>query len=434
MDYTRIHPALIYKPKSYEEFAKISKFNERILDCLFEEYFQYSSNAENAMLRCLNAAYNIVTIILPDSKPVWRIQEYKIIAERMAKNGQIDAVNIVFHIVIILLDKIGLSTDSKYHNLFMKLREYCKPYNVEFVTRLLKDNDEKLSLENFALCDVDNEAIHIVNEDPHYNWREITNDYDETKIKKILKAVKQTSHNLYIIIDAIADDVEIYCDSKRKPKLLSFLDFIKREVYQKYDAEIDKVMAKAELEDLAKCSDYVNELEQEIANLRAKVAEMEPSCYWNYGEDKNEQDVDNNQHINQISSESISELQQQLEAAKKKIEEQDAIITELKENLKNIKNGDPRIKKENERLISEKEEMIVELLTPICYNQEEVAKEFLNEIQDLKDSEIADIVVKWTKDRKISDRSNNRPLWRILHAAKLYESTESNWNTALKRR
>ena len=126
MDYTRIHPALIYKPKTYEEFAELSKFNERILDCLFDEYFQQISHAEDAMLRCLNAAYNIVTIILPDSRPSWRIQEYRSIAERLVQNGQINAVSIVFHIVIILLDKIGLSTDSKYHNLFMKLRGYCE--------------------------------------------------------------------------------------------------------------------------------------------------------------------------------------------------------------------------------------------------------------------------------------------------------------------
>lgn len=84
------------------------------------------------------------------------------------------------------------------------------------------------------------------------------------------------------------------------------------------------------------------------------------------------------------------------------------------------------------RLNKEKDEMIIELLSPIFYSNNEDAREFLQKIKNMSDTEITDTVFEWVKVRKISDRSYKRDLCRILQAAKLYRSTESNWNTALR--
>lgn len=78
------------------------------------------------------------------------------------------------------------------------------------------------------------------------------------------------------------------------------------------------------------------------------------------------------------------------------------------------------------------EEMTVELLMHIFYNLEENVKDFLQKIKGLSDVEITDIVHAWVKDKKISSKSYKRDLWRVLHAAKLYSATESNWNTVLR--
>ena len=80
------------------------------------------------------------------------------------------------------------------------------------------------------------------------------------------------------------------------------------------------------------------------------------------------------------------------------------------------------------------ESMIVELLKPLFYNDEKNVKDFLAKIRGMKDTEITDVVTDKVKRNIISSKSYRRSLWRILHAAKLYESTESNYNTAINSR
>lgn len=82
------------------------------------------------------------------------------------------------------------------------------------------------------------------------------------------------------------------------------------------------------------------------------------------------------------------------------------------------------------------DEWLVELLEHHFYeNEREHVKEFINEISGKEDHVISDIIAEWVKEKKrISLKTYRGALWRILHAAKLYSSTESNYNTALNRR
>ena len=80
----------------------------------------------------------------------------------------------------------------------------------------------------------------------------------------------------------------------------------------------------------------------------------------------------------------------------------------------------------------EMKEMIVELLKPIFYGSEDDVIDFLDLIKGKDDITITDIVHQWVKNKKITDKSKGRPLWQVLHAAKLYRATEQNWNTALR--
>ena len=119
-----------------------------------------------------------------------------------------------------------------------------------------------------------------------------------------------------------------------------------------------------------------------------------------------------------------------------------ARIAELERELSEQKVENKALKKQLEECQNQnieqpevkKEDWIVELLSHLCYEDEQVAKDFLEKIRGLKDTEIADIVAEWVKDNKISLKSCRRDLWRILHAAKLYEGTESNYNTAMRQR
>lgn len=81
----------------------------------------------------------------------------------------------------------------------------------------------------------------------------------------------------------------------------------------------------------------------------------------------------------------------------------------------------------------EKTEILKELLLPIFFNQENDVVDFLGKINGLQDNEITDLVYEWAhKERKISTKQCNSPLWKILHAFKYYNATSTNWDTALR--
>lgn len=134
-------------------------------------------------------------------------------------------------------------------------------------------------------------------------------------------------------------------------------------------------------------------------------------------------------------AEKKSESTADFEACIKELEEENKRLKEgLAQKTAAVKDTDAIkvLKDENERLRQEHEEMIVELLKPFFYNSEQDVKEFLKEIDARPDTEIIDMVCEFLKARKLSDKSKGRPLWSVLHAAKYYSSTESNWNTALR--
>ena len=122
----------------------------------------------------------------------------------------------------------------------------------------------------------------------------------------------------------------------------------------------------------------------------------------------------------------IAKMDQQLKEKEQLLKEKDLEIDSYKN--KPIPNN-----LETESIAKkEKEDMTIELLLPIFYNIENEVRNFLNLIKSMSDTEITEVVYKWVKERKVSDKSYKRDLWRILHAAKLYSATESNWNTAFR--
>ena len=84
---------------------------------------------------------------------------------------------------------------------------------------------------------------------------------------------------------------------------------------------------------------------------------------------------------------------------------------------------------------NEKDEAeLVTKLKPIFYNHEENVHRFLKEISGMATEDITDLVNRWVEDKLISDYGNSRKgvLWGILHKAKLYSKSRSNWNGRVK--
>lgn len=122
-----------------------------------------------------------------------------------------------------------------------------------------------------------------------------------------------------------------------------------------------------------------------------------------------------------------------IESLKAKVEKLENENTELKD----INTSQEARLAESEKsatLAVEIEEILIELLTPIFNKDSDIARTFINEVRDCDDIEIVKITGRYVKETKVSTSFIYRPLWRLLHAFRIYNSGERNWNTTLKSR
>ena len=82
--------------------------------------------------------------------------------------------------------------------------------------------------------------------------------------------------------------------------------------------------------------------------------------------------------------------------------------------------------------LDEQQQDVVEKLKPMFYGQIEDAKAFLVSIQGMKPTQITDKVNQLVGEKKISDMSKHRDLWKVLHDCGIYDKSESNWNQQVK--
>ncbi len=82
--------------------------------------------------------------------------------------------------------------------------------------------------------------------------------------------------------------------------------------------------------------------------------------------------------------------------------------------------------------LDEKQQDVVEKLKPMFFGQAEDAKAFLVSIQGMKATQITDKVNQLVAEKKISELSKHRDLWKVLHDCGIYERSESNWNMQVK--
>lgn len=75
---------------------------------------------------------------------------------------------------------------------------------------------------------------------------------------------------------------------------------------------------------------------------------------------------------------------------------------------------------------------VAEKLKPMFFGQVEEAKAFLVSIQGMKPTQITAKVKQLVSEKKISDLSQHRDLWKVLHDCGIYDKSESNWNQQVK--
>lgn len=229
----------------------------------------------------------------------------------------------------------------------------------------------------------------------------------------ILVYYKHRDDPLYqeIVVPRLRDNMGIYSSQHLKTineeidKILRQEEMIKKANQEKMAKETEQTFTKTEVEQMMQSqSNNVVQLENELREAQKSISELEVGS----------------QERNSLSASDqakIAELTNENEELKNKFANQNDVV---------------KLESEISRLVKEHEDMIVELLKPIFYGNEKDICEFLKIIEGRKDSEITDVVYDWVDAKKISEKSKGRSLWTILHAAKMYQATEQNWNTALR--
>lgn len=79
-----------------------------------------------------------------------------------------------------------------------------------------------------------------------------------------------------------------------------------------------------------------------------------------------------------------------------------------------------------------RQQEVIEQLKPIFFGVEEEARAFLTSIQGMKGTQITAKVNQLVVEKKISDMSQHRELWKVLSDYGFYDKSESNWNQQVK--
>ena len=96
--------------------------------------------------------------------------------------------------------------------------------------------------------------------------------------------------------------------------------------------------------------------------------------------------------------------------------------------------GTECLKEEFERLKQKREDMIVELLLPAFYNIDADARSFVRKIDNGMDSEgVAEVSRQFLQEKKITPSKKGRDIWKVLHAAKLYDRVEQSWTREMRK-
>ena len=85
-----------------------------------------------------------------------------------------------------------------------------------------------------------------------------------------------------------------------------------------------------------------------------------------------------------------------------------------------------------EQPVSRKEDMLTNQLKPMFFGSEEEVKSFLLWIQGMKPKQITARVNQLVGEKKLSEISCHRDLWKVLHDCGIYTLTESNWNQQVR--
>jgi hypothetical protein len=413
MDYTKISRYLIYQDKKDIEYFVD---NEESLDNLMiqnieDTAFVHLPGAPEYVLEIYNTAYYITTLILLEKRPILHLSSYFNIAGHIAAApGHQNSFHKLFECISMamicnylqVLQPKQLDYDVFYSNIEDYFRRYDSTYTEHFFHILL----DEMTVHDYVVYPDRFLPRPIIDALKESSKEDIINniDYIKTRIMELEDGSRELAAKL------VFDKIDLWIKNNDSIPLSTEERKVIVEMKELFDN--DSKITSEEFE--KKMDDYM---------VRHIITKEDI--------DQAISDDNNNSTTDEKRSESNASLDARIKELVKENERLKEQLTQKPTAVENTEAMDS-LKKENQRISKEHEEMIVELLIPIFYNSEQDVKEFLEKIDGRPDTEIIDTVCEFSKARKLSDKSKGRPLWSVLHAAKYYSSTESNWNTALR--
>ena len=480
-----------------EEFTDGNDLNAIIVENMEEIEVLMEKDFESRALLCMNTAYYICTMMMLENKASRRWSEYREIAacEQNSYKEQYKAV--VLSIVTILLrhyDEQWLSYNEKFIG---KIEDFVKDLtSPTLVWNIISSNPssdveyERLGYIYVKLSSGTNQAISLSHDEfkprPITYWT-LSDNYnaddlralfgtDEDKILDFIYALGKTEDEQNIIASFMEDQmVSLFPDGWRRK---AFFDYIRSNIHKKHHGEEERARDQAEfeayqeqeiLEDLEAQwnKERVQELEKENLELRAKAIERDlaKAGFYTPPVDSTLTDQTTKTTLDEEKSKLIATIEEQEKTIKeltpqfedlkqkfsdltdnfqkkqKQFEELTVKFDDLTQKFKDITIKYQQKEKELEELRSQQalqaneattDEIAIELLTPLFEkNNSETARSFYHELSGKDDIGVAEVVASHKKD--FSLRMRNVDLWRILHAFNKYSSSDSNFNTALRK-
>ena len=209
-------------------------------------------------------------------------------------------------------------------------------------------------------------------------------------------------------------------------KLVTTEESLSEETFQNQRATIVEEKDKR----IAELEAKVNQLSEQIANLSITQEEFD-EIFSDWGNPSNEEKGSKGDTITSPQTpqnNSIGELKAKLTRQEGQLVEANNINAQQAARIKELEEEVGILKKQ-------KETWVVELFSHFCYEDMQDAKDIIDEMRDKSDPEIADIIFERKNANIISSKTTNIDMWRVLHAAKIYESDSfQNLDTALRRR
>lgn len=389
MDYTRyeIRP-LIYKDK--EDIDCFNVDDEKALDAAMLKLIEESpiielDGAHKYILEIFNTAYYITTLIMMEKRPIFYYRNYLTISEHIgSSSNDISGRNTFFKV----FSSFTMAMVCNYLRLLDKKYLFKDNIFIKKVTEHFKQFFEPTSTREDAY------TIFTSNLMSH----EVLEKYHVIKALFVPRKIDEQAIN-----DAKAHFGRKYSSWS---EMITTCGFKSKDYFTKgiCRSEEEKTILAA-----------VFRKDQEESDLRAMgVRFVQP-----FTPDKT---------IQESKSDESKQREKELQARIKELADENA---SLKKQLEEERQKNQAIEKQG----AGNDEWVVELFSHYCYEDTQVARNIIEEMRDKTDPEIADIIFEQKQQNIISPKTSNIDLWRVLHAARIYESNSyQNLNTALSRR